>query len=332
MKQIMTVCLLIFLSIALMACDNTSTDPSPHETPIETQAPVLHLDAQTLVGRWVFNHQYLTYKTYDDFLEFMTFYQSKNSVPAYALDAFLEHYTASFFETNDLLIMMFPEHVAISIELSEMTIREDTLSIHVNHMFPDVYPNGDTHIVYYSAIAIDKSLNVIEHIDIKHHMKPITNEHYNVYLFQQYGYDEDDVIDFYFNLYDIQTYEGLTTFYQTIDHLFPTPEDFCNLGQILSCLAYGHPRLDVLIASYDQTYFEDHMLLFIPMMESSGSIRHQLDDISIRDGELLVRINRIIPQMGTTDMKGWMMVIEYPKPETPYHTYTVTFESMLPTS
>ena len=66
---------------------------------------------------------------------------------------------------------------------------------------------------------------------------------------------------------------------------------------------------------YDETFFEEHDLIFAVLEEGSGSIRHEVANI-LRNGEngaWEVGIKTITPEAGTCDMAQWHIMIELPK-------------------
>jgi len=62
---------------------------------------------------------------------------------------------------------------------------------------------------------------------------------------------------------------------------------------------------------YDEEFFEGNTLIFITLHENSGSITHTLEQLKISDETLKATVNRIVGEIGTTDMAAWHMVIEY---------------------
>ena len=63
---------------------------------------------------------------------------------------------------------------------------------------------------------------------------------------------------------------------------------------------------------YDDAFFESHALLLIRLMETSGSIRHLVTDVTGDDSKLTVSIDRLRPDIGTMDMAAWHILIELP--------------------
>jgi len=61
---------------------------------------------------------------------------------------------------------------------------------------------------------------------------------------------------------------------------------------------------------YDEEFFKDHLLVFITVGESSGSNRHELTSVTEDNGVLTININRLMPEIGTADMAGWLITIE----------------------
>lgn len=63
---------------------------------------------------------------------------------------------------------------------------------------------------------------------------------------------------------------------------------------------------------YDEAYFDDNALILILLEESSGSVRHEVTDVS-RDtdsGGCCVTIRRRVPDVGTCDMAEWHILVE----------------------
>ena len=61
------------------------------------------------------------------------------------------------------------------------------------------------------------------------------------------------------------------------------------------------------IENYTDTYFNSSILVIVTLEETSGSIRHEVKSIN-DSGDIL--INRLVPEIGTTDMAGWHIIIE----------------------
>ena len=61
------------------------------------------------------------------------------------------------------------------------------------------------------------------------------------------------------------------------------------------------------LRSYTAGFFADNFLIIIFVQESSGSIRHDVQSI---DEHGIIVINRLIPEIGTSDMAAWNIIIE----------------------
>ena len=62
---------------------------------------------------------------------------------------------------------------------------------------------------------------------------------------------------------------------------------------------------------YDDTYFEDHILVMVLLEEGSGSNRHQVRSVHrSADGQCHIYIDGIVPEVGTCDMAEWHILIE----------------------
>jgi len=61
---------------------------------------------------------------------------------------------------------------------------------------------------------------------------------------------------------------------------------------------------------YNDSFFTDNFLVLISVSEISGSNRHAVSSIS-EDGDILkINIDREVPDVGTADMAGWLIIIE----------------------
>ena len=61
---------------------------------------------------------------------------------------------------------------------------------------------------------------------------------------------------------------------------------------------------------YNDSFFTDNFLVLISVSEISGSNRHAVSSIS-EDGDVLkINIDREVPDVGTADMAGWLIIIE----------------------
>lgn len=69
-----------------------------------------------------------------------------------------------------------------------------------------------------------------------------------------------------------------------------------------------------IVTAYDSTFFTDHSLIMILLEEGSGSVRHEIDDITCEDGATTITIRRILPSdPATDDMAEWHVLVELPK-------------------
>ena len=63
------------------------------------------------------------------------------------------------------------------------------------------------------------------------------------------------------------------------------------------------------IEGYDDAWFETHQLLIVLLEEGSGSVRHQVTNVTAGP-EPVVDIDRLVPLVGTADMAQWHILIE----------------------
>lgn len=61
---------------------------------------------------------------------------------------------------------------------------------------------------------------------------------------------------------------------------------------------------------YDASYFEANALLLVLLEEPSGSNRHEVRGVTVGENGIEIGIDRILPEIGTTDMAEWHIFIE----------------------
>ena len=90
----------------------------------------------------------------------------------------------------------------------------------------------------------------------------------------------------------------------------PSPTMITNTDDLHSYLNSGYygDALD----KYDDNWFSNHKLMVISLGESSGSIRHEVTDLTSD----YVTIKRIVPEIMTCDMAAWDILIELDKTAT----------------
>ncbi len=80
---------------------------------------------------------------------------------------------------------------------------------------------------------------------------------------------------------------------------------------------FDFTRTDPTFKSYvenkETAFFDDHYLILIKLQEVSGSIWHELDTLEVENDTLMVTLNAHVPEIGTTDMAAWHLIIEVPK-------------------
>jgi len=61
------------------------------------------------------------------------------------------------------------------------------------------------------------------------------------------------------------------------------------------------------VSRYTTTYFSNNFLVIVFLEENSGSNRHKVESIN-NNGDIVIQ--QIIPEIGTTDMATWNIIIE----------------------
>ena len=63
---------------------------------------------------------------------------------------------------------------------------------------------------------------------------------------------------------------------------------------------------------YDSSFFESNILIALLIEEPSGSIRHEINSIKEGNNTITFGITREVPEIGTTDMAQWHILISMP--------------------
>lgn len=82
-----------------------------------------------------------------------------------------------------------------------------------------------------------------------------------------------------------------------------TPEE-------LSALLARYSVDDLTEAAYDQNWFDSAALVAVTLSEGSGSVSHEAEAILLAEEGCQVVIRRTVPEAGTCDMAGWVILIE----------------------
>ena len=80
----------------------------------------------------------------------------------------------------------------------------------------------------------------------------------------------------------------------------------------------GDAGFRAAVSEYDDAFFAGHDLLFVLLEEGSGSVRHEVTQVTAvpsADGKTVIRpeIDRLVPDVGTDDMAEWHVIIEIEK-------------------
>lgn len=77
---------------------------------------------------------------------------------------------------------------------------------------------------------------------------------------------------------------------------------------------YGETGAFSAIADeYDDAFFEENALVILFATETSGSIRHTVEDVRVEGGALSVLVTATAPEIGTDDMADWFIVVSLEK-------------------
>jgi len=78
------------------------------------------------------------------------------------------------------------------------------------------------------------------------------------------------------------------------------------------------------VGKYDNEYFKKNLLIFVVLVEPSGSIRHKAVKLEQTDDGSILTVNRLLPEVQTADMAYWHIIVELSKEE--YNNKAVTVE------
>ena len=109
--------------------------------------------------------------------------------------------------------------------------------------------------------------------------------------------------------------------------------DWLNLGKVdpvlitapedLAPLKARYPALSETLSAYDDGFFRSSSLIAVTMEEGSGSITHTVESILPVAGGWSIRIAAHVPEIGTCDMAGWLILIETAPVFSPGDVFTV---------
>lgn len=64
---------------------------------------------------------------------------------------------------------------------------------------------------------------------------------------------------------------------------------------------------------YNKDFFKTKALIVVGLRETSGSVRHEVKQVTKEDNKINIKIDRIVPEIGTADMAEWEIYIEVNK-------------------
>lgn len=102
----------------------------------------------------------------------------------------------------------------------------------------------------------------------------------------------------------IKSLDSLKTYYETW-------HDVYDLGRKDAVYADTTLGFQDACDQYDEAFFETGYLVLLLLEECSGSVRHCVDAVTRSDvGELQVSVIRDVPEVGTSDMAQWHIILE----------------------
>ena len=102
----------------------------------------------------------------------------------------------------------------------------------------------------------------------------------------------------------------LITDAEELNRYYEENRDFYDFGHREKVYADSSIGFADAIGKYDAAWFENHRLILVVLEEGSGSVRHELAGVMPRENGLTVEIVSRIPEVGTSDMAEWHILIE----------------------
>lgn len=78
----------------------------------------------------------------------------------------------------------------------------------------------------------------------------------------------------------------------------------------LAELAAEHPNLSAELPQYSAEFFASSALIAVVLEENSGSVSHMVESVLPCGSGWEIHISRQVPEAGTCDMAGWLILIE----------------------
>lgn len=63
------------------------------------------------------------------------------------------------------------------------------------------------------------------------------------------------------------------------------------------------------VDEFNDSYFDENVLILVSLEEGSGSTRHLVTDVVRSDDSIEIRIKRIVPEIRTSDMAQWHIIV-----------------------
>ncbi|HOU09327.1 MAG TPA: hypothetical protein PLD68_01320 [Clostridiales bacterium] len=82
------------------------------------------------------------------------------------------------------------------------------------------------------------------------------------------------------------------------------------------------------VDQYDAEYFKKNLLIFVVLVEPSGSIRHKAVKFEQTEDGSVLTVNRLLPKVQTADIAYWHIIVELSKEEYNNKAVTVKFKDI----
>lgn len=89
---------------------------------------------------------------------------------------------------------------------------------------------------------------------------------------------------------------------------------------------YKEQVFEYFSEGFDESYFDYGQLIVVSIEEGSGSNRHIVRSFNVVDNELVIEIERQVPDIGTSDMALWHVIIEFDKRNIEFEEVKIVIE------
>lgn len=229
-----------------------------------------------------------------------------------ALGNSLERINEAFFSDHSLLVLVTEGRSgSVRYRVDGVTSAEGTLSVALTAVVPDAVTMDIVHwcvVIPVTKAEVELPLNLICR-DEAANGGEAAHPGQGVLRFGYTGsqsYEKDGIL--YGRLDD--DWQGLHPGTEFITS-YSAWQLCCSVSEANA--AHMDPAFLAGLGALNQEFFAEKSLLLLFLVEGSGSRRHRVDEVAVKDGELTVTVTTLYPEIGTCDMASWVILIPVDK-------------------